>query len=305
MCTYPDRLPSKLQQIQAGRAVQRRSARRALVAARLAERARPLAQALRLMLCGLAVSLALVGCGARPQTALTPLLTLSRYREALERDDPKAAYALLGQAVQQGLPYEQFTQQWQDTKAERSAQAAQLRQVLGSGLARASAPVEPKRSGAAGPVDPVKSLAPAAAPTLTVRAVVTLPQGAQLILTPVPAAQFVAGEGCLWRILDPDLQAVRAQTPEAALRLLLAAAEQRNYSALLRLLTKSERQSLEAELAERIERLRANLSRGQPSETTTETTTETTADRARIQYDPRFFIDLRREPDGWRIADFN
>lgn len=272
-----------------------------MVAVRLGQRARPLIQALRFMLCGLAVSLALVGCGARPQTALTPLLTLSRYREALERDDPKAAYALLGQAVQQGLPYEQFTQQWQDTKAERSVQAAQLRQVLGGGLARASAPAEPKRSGAAGPVDPVKSLGPAATPTLTVRAVVTLPQGAQLILTPVPAAQFIAGQSSLWRILDPDLQAVRAQTPEAALRLLLAAAEQRNYPALLRLLTKSERQSLEAELTERIERLRANLSRGQPIETATETTT----DRARIQYDPRFFIDLRREPDGWRIADFN
>ena len=312
MCTYPpsiglsidlsilsiglsigDRLRSNLFKAQARRAGQQRSARRASGAARLDERARPLAQWLRFLLGGLAVSLAFVGCAARPPTGLTPLLTLSRYREALERDDPKAAYALLGQAVQQSLPYEQFAQQWQDTKAERSAQAAQLRQVLGGGLARAGAPAEPKHSAAAGPVGP------AVAPTLTVRAVVTLPQGAQLILAPETAAQFVAGQSSLWRVLDPDLRAVRAQTPEAALRLLLAAAEQRNYPALLRLLTKSERQSLEAELTERIERLRANLSRGQPIETTT------TADRARIQYDPRFFIDLRREQDGWRIADFN
>jgi hypothetical protein len=304
MCTYPpsinllsiglsigDRLPASLPKTQAGRAGQQRSTRRASVAARLDE----LAQSLRFMLCGLAVSLALAGCAARPPTALTPLLTLSRYREALERDDPKAAYALLGQAVQQSLPYDQFAQQWQDTKAERSTQAAQLSQVLGGGLARVGAPAEPKLSAAAGPVGS------AVTPTLTVRAVVTLPQGAQLILAPAPAAQFVAGQSSLWRGLDPDLRAVRAQTPEAALRLLLAAAEQRNYPALLRLLTKSERQSLEAELTERIERLRANLSRGQPIETTTETTT----DRARIQYDPRFFIDLRREQDGWRIADFN
>jgi len=294
MCTYPDLLRSKLPKTPAGRAAQQRSARSAPDVERLGQRARPFARARRFLLCGLAVSLGLVGCGARPPTALTPLLTLRSYHEALEREDPKAAYALLGQAVQQSLPYEQFAQQWQDTKPERSAQAAQLSQVLRGDLARAVAPAEPRRPDAVGPGGPP---GPVEAPTLTVRAVVTLPQGAQLILTPAPVAQFVAGQSSAWRVLDPDLRVVRAQTPEAALRLLLAAAEQRNYPALLRLLTKSERQSLEAELAERIERLRANLSRGQPI--------ETSADRARIQYDPRFFIDLRREQDGWRIADFN
>ena len=132
------------------------------------------------------------------------------------------------------------------------------------------------------------------------RAVVTLPQGSQLVLAPASAAatdRFLAGRPSLWRVLDPDLQIIRAPTPEAALRLLVAAAEQRNYPALLRLLTRAERQSLEAELAERLERLRSTLARGQQL--------ETTSDRARLQYDPRFFIDLRREQDGWRIADFN
>jgi hypothetical protein len=125
----------------------------------------------------------------------------------------------------------------------------------------------------------------------------TLPQGAQLILEPVPAERFVLGKPSAWRILDPDLQVVRAASPEAVLRLLLAAAEQRQYPALLRLLTRGERQSLEAELTERLERLRAHLSQGAP--------VESTGERARLQYDPRFFIDLKREPEGWRIADFN
>ena len=109
---------------------------------------------------------------------------------------------------------------------------------------------------------------------------------------------------------------IRAETPEAVLRLLLTAAEQRNYPALLRLLTKAERQSLEAELTERVERLRTSLARssappapespsGTASGTASETTLKPAGDRTRIQYDPRFFIDLKREPEGWRIADFN
>ena len=137
---------------------------------------------------------------------------------------------------------------------------------------------------------------------------VTLPQGAQLILEPAAADRVLSGKPSPWRILDPDLQIIRAQTPEAVLRLLLTAVEQRNYPALLRLLTKAERQSLEAELAERIERLRTNLSRppsSPASETAPENPPTTTSDRTRIQYDPRFFIDLKREPEGWRISDFN
>ena len=73
-------------------------------------------------------------CAGRGQTAATPVQTLARYRDALERDDPKAAYALLTKTAQQSLPYEQFAQQWQDTKVERSAQAAQLQKLQAGGF---------------------------------------------------------------------------------------------------------------------------------------------------------------------------
>lgn len=262
----------------------------------------------------IAAGLGAGACAPRPPLAAPPIKTLTRYREALEHDDPKAAYALMTNAAQQALPYDQFAQQWQETQAERAAQAAELHQLLQrdrdpSRRPKSGEPAKPggpvhsggsTRSGRPGP--PLGS-APSApdlastAPGLRVRAVVTLPQGAQLVLAPVSAERFLADRSSAWRVLDPDLQVIRAQTPEAALRLLIAAAEQRNYPALLRLLTKSERQSLEAELSERLERLRSTLSRGQPI--------ETTGERARIQYDPRFFIDLKREQDGWRISDFN
>ena len=85
-------------------------------------------------------------------------------------------------------------------------------------------------------------------------------------------------------------------TPQEALRLLLLAAEQRNFSALLRILSSEQRQALEAQLSERIERLRAALLR--PS-------IEVSGDRARIEYDPRFFIELTREGGSWRVTDLN
>jgi hypothetical protein len=286
----------------------------------------------------LVLALSLIGIGAcataRPEAA-TPAKTLSLYRQALVRDDAKAAYALLARPIQQSLPYEQFVQQWQETKEERATQAAELDRVLGSG-----------KPG-------IRSIAgDGGQPAASARAVVTLPQGAQLVLLPVGESVAAAGKPAgkaagpalalttraqAWRIVDPDLQTIHAPTPEAALRLLIAAAEQRSYPALLRLLSRSERQSLEAELAERIERLRASLARGQAgsaaggsgpaSATPTPTPTPSpspaaplppwvpepgtdsdpgsNSDRVRIQYDPRFFIELRREEAGWRIADFN
>lgn len=257
----------------------------------------------RLNLALLFFPIALLGgsaCAPRLPPAATPTTTLARYREALMRDDPKAAYDLMTHAAQQSLPYEQFAQQWKATQPERAAQATELQKFLRgernppTGAQASSRSPGPDRSSGSGPSGQAGAFA------VQARAVVTLPQGSQLVLAPASAAaadRYLAGRPGVWRIFDPDLQIIRAQTPEAALRLLVAAAEQRNYPALLRLLTRAERQSLEAELTERLERLRSTLSRGQQL--------ETTGDRARIQYDPRFFIDLRREQDGWRIADFN
>jgi hypothetical protein len=104
-----------------------------------------------------------------------------------------------------------------------------------------------------------------------------------------------------WQIAEPDLAVVHAETPEQLLHLLVEAVEQRNYFALLRLLSTSERKALEAELRERVERLRNSLARSRQ----TAPPIEVHGDRAHYQYDPRFFVDLVRERDGWRVLDLN
>lgn len=190
---------------------------------------------------------------------------LAAYLEVLRKDDSDAAYGLLSSSLKQSIPKEQFLKQWQTMPQERAAQAAQLRALLDSssmqdGLRRSAS--------------------------------YALPTGGQLLLVPVSQQSSAR-----WVLTDGDLQTLVAKTPEAALRQLIVAVEQRNYSALLRLLTSSERQSLEAELRERLDRLRATMAK-QPS-------LEVTGDRARLLYDPRFFIELKREPDGWRISEFN
>lgn len=220
----------------------------------------------RSVLGALAVAVVASGAGcARPQPD-PALQAIRSYQQALVKDDAQAAYALLSPSLAQGLPREQFDQLWQQQRPERLEQARQLGQLLDKG------------SGGK----------PGRLPGLGARALLTLPQGTQLTVVPAGGA---------WRVAEPDLQQVRARTPEEALQLLLLAVEQRSYPALLRLLSASERQALEAELRERADRLRSTLSKGQP--------VDVSGDRARLQYDPRFFIDLKREPDGWRVLDFN
>lgn len=197
--------------------------------------------------------------------------TLAAYREALRRDDPASAYLLMAPTVKARTNYEQFTAQWRETQPERLAQLKLLSE------------------------EHVPS--PASTNQLSLQALVSLPQGTALLLIP-PSGRSQSG----WRIADPDLSTVHADTPEQVLRLLIDAIEQRNYFALLRLLSASERQALEGELKERLERLRASMSRRQNA---AQPPLEVRGDRAHYQYDPRFFVDLVREKDGWRVLDLN
>lgn len=256
----------------------------------------------------------LTGCGHSRRGAAaadTPVQALSRYRDALERNDARAAYALLAEPLRQALPLSAFQQQWDESATERAAQAA----ALGSALR-------------------------GAAPGLSQQAVVTLSSGTQLVLAAEPGTGAGAGAGTgvvtaapSWRVVDPDLSRVRADTPEAALKLLLDAVDQRSFPAMLRLLAPAERQLIEAEIRERAEKLRAVLSRGlanlaepgagpegaqatetgatrRPGTTTPAPPTlppsttrpgltfsrDARGERMRLQYDPRFFIELQRVP---------
>ncbi len=212
------------------------------------------------LLCGLLCSLTGLGCATKPKAHADD--TLRRYVQAIGRDDSRAAYQLLGPTVTARLTVEDFDKQWREHHKELAEQKRQIETQLGS-----------------------KST------LLHEEAVLRLPHGSVIRL--LAEAKTT---GTAWRLADANLQRVTAPTPQDVLRLLLLAAEQRNFPALLRLLSADERRALEAQLTERIDRLRAALVRP---------TIEIHGNRAKIEYDPRFFIELVREGDSWRIADLN
>ena len=63
----------------------------------------------------------------------------------------------------------------------------------------------------------------------------------------------------------------------------------------MKLLSKSRREQFLRELNLRLEKLKANLDRD----------FEISGDRARLQYDPQYWIRLVREHGVWRIVEFN
>ena len=102
-------------------------------------------------------------------------------------------------------------------------------------------------------------------------------------------------EGGFWRIQGGPVPGQPARTPEEAVRLLVRAVERNDLSAFLRLLSAPAAEQVQRRIRERLERLKAALHRPIPSE----------GDRATLQYDAKFRIELVREGDEWRIADFD
>ena len=99
-----------------------------------------------------------------------------------------------------------------------------------------------------------------------------------------------------WRLAALHPLAPGGDTPEDALRRLVAAIEARDFDALLGLLAEPLRSSLEQALADRLGRLKAALRHGP---------IEASGSTARLRYDPRYHLDLVQENGRWRVADFN
>lgn len=218
-----------------------------------------------------------------------PQPTVSAYQRSLADDNPQAAYALLSPAAQAALPRERFTTLWGTTRLERADQREQLATLMSPRPNRPAARLIPQ---------------------------LTLSIAADSLVR--SELQLAANSGGAWRITTPELSPVATATPEAALRALLDAIDGRNLALLLRLLSPATRQAVEDELQERAERLRAALAgagskaketshpaAGSPPSGPTSPRIEISGDRARLQYDQRYFIDLIREKDGWRIRDMN
>ena len=99
-----------------------------------------------------------------------------------------------------------------------------------------------------------------------------------------------------WRVAAVHPLEPGGDTPEDALRRLVAALDARDFDAVVALLAEPLRSTVEQALADRVARLKAALRRGP---------IEASGNTARLRYDPRYHLDLVQENGRWRIADFN
>ena len=61
-------------------------------------------------------------------------MALAAWTVATSRDDPVAAYALLGNVTKRALPYEAFARRWRESRTEVAAQGSALAVVASPGL---------------------------------------------------------------------------------------------------------------------------------------------------------------------------
>jgi hypothetical protein len=163
-----------------------------------------LAQPMRTL--ALALLIPALGCpGARSGGDRAPQRAVQGWTEAVRRDDPHGAYALLSAPLRRALPYEEFERRWKETQKERAQQAVDL----GAGIREEAG--------------------------LGERARVTLADGKTADLVHEPSG---------WKLEAPLMAPVRASTPQDALRLLAAAIEARSYEGVLRILTQRRREAL-------------------------------------------------------------
>jgi hypothetical protein len=98
-----------------------------------------------------------------------------------------------------------------------------------------------------------------------------------------------------WRVQTPRLEEPGATTPEEALQRFVQALQERSFDSVVGLLAEPLRGVVERELATRLAGLRAASSRG----------IQVHGGVAKIQYDSKYFIEIKNENGKWRIADFN
>ncbi len=197
--------------------------------------------------------LSLTGCPSTTGTG--PQDTLRRYADAIDADQPVAAYALLDEGLRRQMTQAEFVSRWRELRAELKVQAGLIRAALAKPIAA--------------------------------RAVLTYPTG--------PRAQLTLERGSDWKLEEGIAVAPGAATPIEAIRAFIRAVESRSYEAVMRTLAKSVRENIERDVQERISKLKAALNQE----------IEVTGNRARLQYDPKFRIELMNEDGQWRVLDLD
>lgn len=154
----------------------------------------------------LAVAMAAAACAGAGGADRAPASTaVEAYIEAINADDPRAAYELLSERERRRTPYEAFARAWRETPAERRAAAEDLREGL------------------------------AASTDLDERAAVTLAASDTV---------YLSREGGKW-LLDAPLAAPdRVPTPRDAVTRLADALKAKRYEDLIRILSERRRDAI-------------------------------------------------------------
>ncbi len=207
----------------------------------------------------LSTALALAACGRAENAAAVadPTDTVRAWRTAVDQDNPRAAYGLLSPRIRKDLTFTEFERQWKATREERTRQAS----AMGT------------------PGDQAVEIGAAAE--------LTLDDGKKTRLV---------REKKLWRMEQPLLTSSRASTPQEAMRLFATAIEDRNFFAVMRLLTSTRKDGLGAFIDGFVGGLRSNVGR--------EITINN--DRAVIEWkegSKTWKVTLKKENDEWRVDD--
>lgn len=209
------------------------------------------------------VTLASAGCGGDPAKRPVPPASegATEFAAALRSDDPEPAYELLSDELKQKISFEEFASQWQKTGPERIARATTLEEEMQSDIG------------------------------FDEQARMVYPDGKTV---------YLSREGNFWRVDAAMVSRYHAGRPHDAISIFAQALADRDYEALLRILTERRRDGIGKQVDSFLKSLLEHLA-------SPDNALELVGkDRAEMRWDDgtkRYKLILRREGEEWRIDD--
>ena len=208
-------------------------------------------------------ALVIAGCGGDPAKRAIPPASdgVTEFAAVLRSDDPEPAYALLSDDLKRQITFEEFAVQWKKTASERLARATTLEEELQSEA------------------------------RFDEQAKLVYPDGKTV---------YLSREGQRWRVDAAMVSRYHAGRPHDAISIFAQALADRDYEALLRMLTERRRDGIGKQVESFVQSLLERL--GSP-----DNAIELIGDdRAEMRWDDgnkRYKLILRREGEEWRIDD--
>lgn len=208
-------------------------------------------------------SLMIAGCGADPAKRPVPPASngVAEFAKVLRSDDPEPAYALLSEELKRQISFEEFATQWKKTASERTARATTLEEELQSDAA------------------------------FDEQAKLVYPDGKTV---------YLSREDDAWRVDAAMVSRYHAGRPHDAVSIFAQALADRDYEALLRMLTERRREGIGKQVESFVSSLLTRLA-------SPDNALELIGDnRAEMRWDDgakRYKLILLREGEEWRIDD--